>query len=215
MSCWTYIQGSIIVDVRGRSQPEKQYIISSILEHLPRVTGSEGDMEVYLQQRAGENCSSSCDEYGYRTNNLKDWYGSKTRSGMLSTQSEYIITVRAGLRDRVFEQTRTEFMKWLIRLAKRVWVQEVLVRIDSDIGESMLLNLPDGMYEVLESPSWSIKRHPYDADDFWWCEHLMWETAPHSYEPFAHALKYDHDACVKEEYERRKKWEEAMENGAD
>ena len=53
MSLWTYIHGSIYVDVPGRSQPEMQYIVSTILEHLPRVTGSEGDMEVYLQQREG------------------------------------------------------------------------------------------------------------------------------------------------------------------
>ena len=213
MSFWTYIHGSILVDVPGRSQPEIQYIISSILEHLPRVTGSEGDMEVYLQRRDGHNCSSSCDEYGNRTNNLKDWYGYKSRDGVLSTQSEYIITVRAGLRDRVFKQTRTEFMKWLTRLAKRVWVQDVLVRIESDLGESITLNLPDGMYEVFESPSWGRKKFSFDEKEFWWCEHLMWEPAPDSDEPFTHALKYNHDERVKEEFERRQKWEVDIERG--
>lgn len=213
MSFWTYINGSILVDVPGRSQPELQYIISSVLDHLPRVTGSEGDMEVYLRQRDGENCSSSCDEYGYRTNNLKDWCGYKSRNGSLHTQSEYIITVRASLRDRMFAQTRTEFMKWLTRLAKRVWVQDVLVRVQSDVGDSMILNLPNGMYEVFESPSWAAKRHSFDKSDVWWCEHLMWERAPNSDEPLTHVIKYNHDERVTEEFKRRQKWEEDMERG--
>ena len=94
MSWWTHINGTILVSPMGRSQPEKRYILDTVLEHLPRVTGSEGDMEVYVQQRAGHNSSSSHDEFGMRTNNLRDWNGRKTfRNGWHETQDQYIITV--------------------------------------------------------------------------------------------------------------------------
>lgn len=42
MSWWTYINGSIVVYPMGRTQPEKKYILDTVLAHLPLVTGSEG-----------------------------------------------------------------------------------------------------------------------------------------------------------------------------
>ena len=80
MSSWTYINGTITVRPMGRTQPEKRYILETVLNHLPRVTGSEGDMNVYIIQKNGHNSSCSCDEFGEVTNNLIDRYGYKSRS---------------------------------------------------------------------------------------------------------------------------------------
>ena len=77
MSWWTHVMGTIEVDVRGRTQAEIRYILETVLDHLPRVTGSEGDMNVYITQEAGCNRSSSLDEFGLATNNLRDMYGNK------------------------------------------------------------------------------------------------------------------------------------------
>lgn len=62
MSWWSYIHGTIEVFPMGRTQAEKRYILDTVLDHLPRVTGSEGDMDVYVIQKNGYNSSSSCDE---------------------------------------------------------------------------------------------------------------------------------------------------------
>ena len=51
MSSWTYINGTVTVHPMGRTQPEKRYILETVLNHLPRVTGSEGDMDVYIIQK--------------------------------------------------------------------------------------------------------------------------------------------------------------------
>lgn len=72
MSSWTYITGTITVSPMGRTQHEKTYILNTVLDHLPRVTGSEGDMDIYVNQKNGTNSSSSADEFGYCTNNLED-----------------------------------------------------------------------------------------------------------------------------------------------
>ena len=61
----------------GRTQAEKRYILDTVLEHLPLVTGSERDMNVYVIQKNGDSSSSSCDEFGEVTNNLVDSYGNK------------------------------------------------------------------------------------------------------------------------------------------
>ena len=60
MSWWTYINGTITVEPMGRTQAEKRYILETVLNHLPIVTGSERDMEVHIIQKDGHNSSSSC-----------------------------------------------------------------------------------------------------------------------------------------------------------
>lgn len=130
MSSWTYINGTVTVCPMGRTQPEKRYILETVLNHLPRVTGSGGDMDVYIIQKNGYNGLCSCDEFGEVTNNLVDKYGYKSRSrGCLRTQDEYILVVNAALRDREFEEIYREFMKWFVRLCKRVSCEDVLVEI--------------------------------------------------------------------------------------
>ena len=56
MSYWTYIRGVIDVKPMGRTQHEKRYILDTILEHLPEVTGSERNMHVNVIQKDGYNC---------------------------------------------------------------------------------------------------------------------------------------------------------------
>lgn len=51
MSWWTYINAFIVVYPTGRTQLEKKYILDTVLTHLPLVTGSEGDMDVYVVQK--------------------------------------------------------------------------------------------------------------------------------------------------------------------
>ena len=63
MSSWTYVHGTIVVSPLGRTQHEKRYILETVLDHLPVVTGSERDMEVYVIQKRGHNCSSFSDEF--------------------------------------------------------------------------------------------------------------------------------------------------------
>ena len=122
MSYWTYITGTITVSPIGCTQAQKKYILDTVLAHLPIVSGSEKDMDVYVIQKNGHNSSCSCDEFGERTNNLTDWYGDRTRSrGMLCTQDEYILVVDAALRDREFDETYREFIKWLVRLGKDIF----------------------------------------------------------------------------------------------
>lgn len=51
MSHWTYVSGLIRVSPTGRTQPEKRYVLETVLEHLPAVSGSEGYMDTYIIQK--------------------------------------------------------------------------------------------------------------------------------------------------------------------
>lgn len=198
MSWWTHIRGVVEVDVRGRTQAEIRYILETVLDHLPRVTGSEGDMNVYISQEAGFSCSSSLDEFGHPTNNLRDMYGNKSqRNGWLETQSQYMLTIEGDLRDRGFEQTKREFMKWLCRLAKRIRIDAIVMKLWA-YDQSIVISDAspyDDMYEWQDGE----KR---------WTDYLMWERDPISYWPLKLANKYFDDKYIEEELKRRADWKE-------
>lgn len=162
MSSWTYVNGTIVVSPLGRTQHEKRYILETVLEHLPVVTGSERDMEVYVIQKRGHNHTSYSDEFFERTNNLRDRYGDRSQKrGYLRTQDEYILVVDAALRDREFEDTFQEFMKWICRLSKRVIVYDLNVKI-CGFDKQYFINNPDQFFNMYE----------YKNN---WCNYLMWE----------------------------------------
>lgn len=212
LSSWTYITGTITVSPIGRTQAEKRYILDTVLAHLPIVSGSEKDMDVYVIQKNGYNGSSSCDEFGERTNNLVDWHGNRTRSrGMLRTQDEYILVVDAALRDREFDETYREFIKWLVRLDKRVMIDNVLVQI-SGYDKSTIIkdhcvqnekySYQNVFFNLFEDTSW-IR----DDGEVNWCEYMLYSRAKNSFYPMMLAYKYFNDKENDKEVERRMKYE--------
>ena len=212
ISSWTYITGTITVSPIGRTQVEKRYILDTVLAHLPIVSGSEKDMDVYVIQKNGYNSSSSCDEFGERTNNLVDRYGQKSRSrGMLCTQDEYILVVDAALKNREFDETYREFIKWLVRLGKRVMINNVLVQI-SGYDKSTIIkdhcvqnerySYQNVFFNLFESTSWAN----YD-EELNWCEYMLYPRVKDSNYPMMLAYKYFNDKENDEEVERRMKYE--------
>lgn len=203
MSSWTYINGTITA--------EKRYILETVLNHLPRVTGSEGDMDVYIIQKNGYNSSLSCDEFGERTNNLVDIYGNKSFDrGRMRVQDEYILVVNAALRDREFDQTYREFIKWLVRLCKRVMCEDILVEIKGYDKSTVIKdrNIQNKAYSwqsvfdgLFEAPSWCR-----DGKEPNWTEFMMFEKAKDSDYPMMLAYKYFDDEENNKEVERRKTW---------
>ena len=179
MSYWTHIRGLITVSPLGRTQAEKRYILETVLNHLPVVTGSEKDMSVHIVQRAGTDESSSHDELGYRTNNLVDWYGRKDRKhGWMRAQSEYFLIVEGDLRDVWFQQGIQMFNNWLCRLASRVMVMDIMVKISGgwyldNTNNQYRINNAEPYYQMFVDPSWAS-----DGNTQNWCEYLMWKDEP-------------------------------------
>ena len=212
MSYWTYITGTITVSPIGRTQPEKRYVLDTVLNHLPIVSGSEKDMDVYVIQKNGHNSSSSHDEFGERTNNLTDWYGEKSRSrGSLYTQDEYILVVDASLRDREFDQTYREFIKWLVRLGKRVMIDNILVKIGGYDKVTVIkdycvqnekYSYQNVFLNLFEGTSWAR-----DDGEVNWCEYMLYPRAKKSDYPMMLAYKYFNDKENDKEIERRMEYE--------
>lgn len=194
MSSWTYINGTILVQPLGRTQLEKRYILDTVLAHLPKVTGSEQNMDIYAIQKNGYNHSCSHDEFG-QWSNLGSWY-----FGTFEMQDTYIIVVNASLRDRVFKTTLREFQNWLCRLSKRVIVDDVLVRING-YKQSIIIQNHNNVYtDMFEEPSWF--KNNKDGEPTW-CEFLMYDCAIGSDYPMLLEYKYFNNEENDREVERR------------
>ena len=205
MSYWTHIIGVINVNPCGRTQHEMTYIVNTVLDHLPVVSGSEGDMEVFVNFNPHHNRSSSCDEFGMRTNNLKDRYGDRSiRTGWLDTSDDYYLTIYGDFRDRMFKQTFHEFQKWICRLAKRLEVIQGNITITSDDHKPYHLILEswkNPYIDMFEYPTWGrTEEEPA------WYEYLMWKPDPYSGLPMEHMYKYIDSDDIDMEMERRATW---------
>lgn len=216
MSYWTHILGVLEVHPVGRTQHEMTYILNTVLDHLPLVTGSEGDMEWFVNIDPHANSFSSHDEFEQQTNNLINDYGNHdANSGWLRTSDRYYITVFGSLRDRMFRETFTELQKWLVRLSKRVMVDSVNIELTADNRKEpyyiqySAAEERNPYYEMFEDPSWVTKGEPA------WYEYLMWERVPGDFIPLKHIYKYYNDDDVDAEMERREKWAEIMRSKAD
>lgn len=196
---WTYITGSITVDPMGRTQAEKRYILDTVLDHLPRVTGGEDDMHIHVvHRRCGPHGSSSHNEF-------QEWIPWKQNR----VDNEYILVLEASLRHRHFEDTLREFNKWLNRLAKRVCVTEILVKLDgysnSDFsGKQLIIANAEPYRQMEEWASWCTEKSGGEPA---WAEYLMWDRAKDSGYPAVLAYKYFSDMPENDaEVERRLKY---------
>lgn len=176
MSCWTHINGVITVEPFGRTQHEKLYILDTTIDHLPKVSGSERNMNVYVVQKKGRNSSCTHNEFGELVNGEFSEY-----------QSEYLVIIEGNLRDRFFDDTLKELNNFLNRLAKRVTVYDILVKLtgmDFNYNKKTTIISNAKPYEqMLEGPSW------YNGE-IAWAEYLMWDRDEDSWYPKKLAEKY-------------------------
>lgn len=149
MSSWTYVQGLIELDVPGRTQAEKNYILQTVIDHLPKVTGSEKPMNIYTIQTAGYDSLQNFDEFYNRVEDFR-------------TQSRYFLVLDGSLRDRHYKDAFKELNKFLNRLGKRLMVDSVYVRLYNYEHSHIFTNKNDCYGKMFEN------------DDPWY-NYLMWE----------------------------------------
>lgn len=152
MSNWTYIRGLIELDVPGRTQAEMDYILQTVIDHLPKVTGSEGAMDIHIVRAYGHNSWQNFDEFYNRVEDFK-------------TQSRYFLVLDGSLRDRYYEDTFKELNKFLNRLAKRLIVDSAYVRLN-DIG----INYNSYTFTNKNNCYGNMFEHENP-----WYDYLMWE----------------------------------------
>lgn len=150
MSIWSYVYGIIEVDTYARSNAEAMYLTQTVVDHLPRIYGSEGDAKFYLNKPYGHNTSSNADEFG-NFSNLGDY-------GSFECQTKILITIVGKLRDIWFDHALKDTTKMLSRLSSRLKVNKCLVSVTS-YNKSF----------IFDDPEWIMNREVGD-----WTEDLLW-----------------------------------------
>ena len=183
MSYWTHIMGTIKVTPLGRTQEELEYILKTVLKHLPKVTGSERDMNVHIVRANNYNTFNSHNEFGEPID--------------VEIQDTYFLIVEGNLRDRKINETYREFQNWICRLSKRVLVYDVLVNITDGLWEGngtnyLITNKNDCYTNMFESPRWA-KKKDFDCTEMNWCEYLMWKEMDDCEFPSILGYKYFDD----------------------
>lgn len=198
MSMWAYVNGVITVSPVGRTQEEKEYILKSILNHLPLKNYSDGHMDVYINVKNGHNHFSSHNEFGQFCGYQQDRYPHS-----FETQEEYILTLDCAFRHEIFEDTYRFFIKWLTRLAKRVSIYNILVQVhgyskkdDIYVYKSEIIDDYSPWFDMVEYPSWGKNTHEPA-----WCEYLLWKPYKDTSYPKELLYKYrDKYGLTKEDF---------------
>ena len=192
MSMWTYVNGVINVVPMGYSTAHKRYVLDTVLNHLPRVTGSEGDMDVFIVEEPGYNASCTHNEFG-QCMGARDF-----RYHEMRVQNNFMVVINGKLRDRVFDETVRELSKWLNRLAKRVDIHDILVSVKA-YDKKLVISDPTPYFQMAEWPSWCEESGGEPA----WAEFMLWDRAKNSSLPMLLEYKYYNDPENDAEVERR------------
>ena len=149
MSSWTYVSGLIEVDTFAQTSAEAIFKAQTVVDHLPRITGSEGSAHFVVVPMPGwPNQSSGLDELGHFSDLGDKRYPSRWTP--FQSQSGMLLVLHGSLRDRWFDQTLHETTKCLTRLASRLHVRDCLVRV-SGFDRQYIFDTPDWIYSMPNS----------------------------------------------------------------
>lgn len=194
MSKWSRVFGTIVVEPRGKGQHAKTFVLNEVLDNLPVVWGSEGNMVWRIFQSDGHNASCNCNEFGVRSN-LKRWY---------DEQTDYVIFVEGSLRDSTYEETLRSFSKWAFRLAKRVEIQDILVRVSGDSHDwkvkSYLFDRAEPFKKAYISPESTDEWHSKRVSTNWRYEAIpttdCWDERVVNLVPGGNRLAHERDLIL-------------------
>lgn len=133
MSLWTHVVGCVYIETFTERKNIKHYVEKK-LKDAPKITGSEEDVDVFVNPLSGYNVSS------WKTDKKGDWLHYQTCVG---------VTLIGDLRDRQLEQTREEvinFLQYLQKVGFTIEYHSISI-YDELSGETETLNYKEDWYE--------------------------------------------------------------------
>lgn len=127
MSMWTHITACLSIETgMSRKKSELKREVQKVLRQAPKITGSEGNADVFVNVQSGYNffVSRDCDNCKYKST-LREITDKKDGESYLvcdapdyhdcsgKYQTCVTISIQGDLRDRTEEQTKKEFDEFL------------------------------------------------------------------------------------------------------
>lgn len=127
MSYWTHIIGVIYVDTYTEVEDIKSYVTEA-LRNAPKITGSERDASVFVNEKEGYCVYTSFDcnrcEYKDTIQHFDDGFTCEAPEDFICPSGKYqtraIITVCGDLRDRMKAETKKEWNAFHRYIAKEL-----------------------------------------------------------------------------------------------
>lgn len=145
MSMWTHITACMSVETGiVAKKPELKKRVKEYLDKAPKITGSEGPADVFVNIQGGYSfyTSHDCDRCKYRDNiiELKDENGDDymmcsapdKHDCSAEYQTRVVISVQGDLRDRVKEETEKEFEEFKKYVEKLGYIRDYAVNIEGE-----------------------------------------------------------------------------------
>ena len=104
MSQWSYIYGVIVIDTGLSTTALKD--INKFLKTAPKITGSEKDADIFVNQPSGYNFATDDDN-----------------GGTLHVHTVVILTIHGCLRDKNKKQTKKEFELFSSKLRENFFIE--------------------------------------------------------------------------------------------
>ena len=144
MSHWTHITACLSVETgMVEKRPELRKKIKQFLKDAPKITGSEGPADIFVNIQSGHNffMSRDCAHCKYRdslhdiTENGKE-YQECDAPDNYDCSAEYqtcvVISIQGDLRDREFNKTKEEFEKFLEYVKDKFHVRDYTYNIEGE-----------------------------------------------------------------------------------
>ena len=145
MSMWTHITAcmSVETDIVAK-KPELKKQVKEYLDKAPKITGSEGPADVFVNIQGGYSfyTSRDCDRCKYKDSiiELKDENGDDymmcsapdKHDCSAEYQTRVVISVQGDLRDRVKEETEKEFEEFKKYVEKLGYIRDYAVNIEGE-----------------------------------------------------------------------------------
>lgn len=142
MSCWTHITSCISVDTNMMENKRiLKKLIEDALRRAPKITGSEGNADVFVNVQSGYNwfVNTDCDHCKYKDTIIELGKGEfecspaknyTCKSGKYQTC--VVISVQGDLRDRTKEKTKEEFENFLNFIKNKYTVRDYSINIEGE-----------------------------------------------------------------------------------
>ena len=145
MSMWTHITACMSVETGiVAKKPELKKQVKEYLDKAPKITGSEGPADVFVNIQGGYSFYTSCDcdrcKYKDSIIERKDEDGNDymmcsapdKHDCSAEYQTRVVISVQGDLRDRVKEETEKEFEEFKKYVEKLGYIRDYAVNIEGE-----------------------------------------------------------------------------------
>lgn len=144
MSCWTHITACLSVETyMVEKKPELRKRIKQFLKDAPKITGSEGPADIFINIRSGYNFYTNwdCEHCRYKDSlhdvikNGKEYQecdAPENHDCSAEYQTCVVISIQGDLRDRIKDQTQKEFDNFMKYLTTKFYVRDYSLNIEGE-----------------------------------------------------------------------------------